>query len=87
MAKKTEVGGFISPANLWGKPLPNITGSKPAPAKKEQTEERTKRMLADEDDDIDSDVDAELEETEELVTEDGTELLAEDGDDDSEAYV
>lgn len=85
MAKKTEVGGFISPANLWGKPLPNITGSKPAPAKKEQKEERTKRMLADEDDDIDSDVDAELEETEELVAEDGTELLEEDGDD--AAYI
>jgi hypothetical protein len=86
MAKKTEVGGLISPTNLWGKPLPNITGSKLAPAKKEQQEERTKRMLADEDDDIDSDVDDELEETEELVTEDGTELLEEDGDDE-EAYA
>jgi len=84
MAKKTEVGGFISPANLWGKPLPNLSGSKPAPVKEAKKEERTKRMLADEDDDTDSDVDAELEESE-VVAEDGTELLEEDGDD--EAYL
>jgi hypothetical protein len=61
MAKKTEVGGFISPANLWGKPLPGVSG-KPAPVQQDQKKERTKRMLADEDDNIDSDVDAELEE-------------------------
>ena len=61
MAKKTEVGGFISPANLWGKPLPSLSG-KPAPVKQDPPEERTKRMLADEDDKSDSDVDAELEE-------------------------
>jgi hypothetical protein len=82
MAKKTEAGGFISPANLWGKPLPNLSGSKPAPASKaKEEEERTKRMLADEDDDIDSDVDAELED-EEVVVDD--EALAED--DDEAAY-
>lgn len=61
MAKKTEVGGFISPVNLWGKPLPNLSGSKPAPAKKEPQEEGTKRMLANKDNNIDSDVDEELE--------------------------
>ena len=75
MAKKTEAGGFISPANLWGKPLPNLSGSKPAPANKVKDEERTKRMLADEDDDIDSDVDAELEDE---AVEVDTDDLAED---------
>lgn len=72
MAKKTEAGGFISPANLWGKPLPGLSGSKPTTASKGTEEERTKRMLTDEDDDIDSDVDAELE-NEEVVVEDDNE--------------
>lgn len=94
MAKKTEVGGFISPANLWGKPLPNLSGSKPAPATNEQKEEeRTKRMLADEDDMSDSDVDAELEEDDaaayaEAAAEEADEPEdaddAEDADDDEE---
>ena len=93
MAKKTEVGGFISPANLWGKPLPNLSGSKPAPATNEQKEERTKRMLADEDDTSDSDVDAELEEDDaaayaEAAAEEADEPEdaedAEDADDDEE---
>ena len=83
MAKKTEAGGFISPANLWGKPLPNLSGSKPAPASKaKEEEERTKRMLADEDDDVDSDVDAELEDEEVVVDDD---VLAED--DEEAAYA
>lgn len=83
MAKKTEVGGFISPANLWGKPLPNLSGSKPAPATNEQTEERTKRMLADEDDTSDSDVDAELEDENEAAA--YAEAAAEEADEPEDA--
>jgi hypothetical protein len=56
MAKADDL---ISPANLWGKPLPGST-SKPA---KEKKEEKAPRMRTnEEDDDIDLDVDAELEE-------------------------
>ena len=56
MAKKVETGGIVSPANLWGKPLPR------APSKPTATKEgKAARMLPDEEE-IDSDVDAELEE-------------------------
>ena len=67
MAKKVETGGIVSPANLWGKPLPR------APNKPTATKEgKATRMLPDEE--IDSDVDAELEEDEaELVDEDSVE--------------
>lgn len=57
MAKKVEADGFVSPANLWGKPLPAAL-HKTAEAKKGATRMRTE----DEDDEIDLDVDAELEE-------------------------
>ena len=52
MTKKVEAGGIVSPANLWGKPLPKTT-HKTAPTEKETG------MLPEEE--IDSDVDAELE--------------------------
>jgi hypothetical protein len=70
MAKKVETGGIVSPANLWGKPLPRV------PNKPTATEEgKAARMLPDEK--IDSDVDAELEEDEptaaELAEEDSVE--------------
>lgn len=75
MAKKVATGGMISPANLWGKPLPRVP-SKPTAT----TEERkAARMLPDEDE-IDSDVDAELEEDE--PTEDA--LLDEESVDDED---
>jgi|GEM_PF-5648944 len=57
MAKAEE---FVSPANLWGKPLPGATSKAP----KEKKEEKVTRMRTDEydDEDVDADVDAELEE-------------------------
>ena len=57
MAKADE---FVSPANLWGKPLPGATSKAP----KEKKEEKVTRMRTDEyeDEDVDADVDAELEE-------------------------
>lgn len=57
MAKKVEADGFVSPASLWGKPLPAAL-HKTAEAKKGATRMRTE----DDDDEIDLDVDAELEE-------------------------
>ena len=67
MAKKVETGGIVSPANLWGKPLPRVP-NKPIATK----EGKATRMLPDEE--SDSDVDAELEEDEaELVDEDSVE--------------
>lgn len=54
MSKKVEAGEIVNPANLWGKPL----GKSAAPAPKASKEKET-RMLPD--DEIDSDVDAELE--------------------------
>lgn len=79
MAKKTEAGEFVSPANLWGKPMPNLTG-KPVSASA-ATEEKAKRMLAEDEDGSDSDVDAELEET----TEPDSDVVSED--DNEQAYV
>jgi hypothetical protein len=59
MAKKVETGEIVSPANLWGKPLPRAPGKPTA-----TTEEgKAARMLPDKDK-IDSYVDAELEEDE-----------------------
>lgn len=57
MAKAEE---FVSPANLWGKPLPGATSKAP----KEKKEDKGTRMRAKEydDEDVDADVDAELEE-------------------------
>jgi hypothetical protein len=40
MAKDVEVGGIVSPANLWGKPLPKKTLHKTA-----KKEEKDTRML------------------------------------------
>ena len=62
MAKAEE---FVSPANLWGKPLPGATSK--TPAKKEKKEKGTTRMRFAtkedyDDEDVDADVDAELEE-------------------------
>jgi hypothetical protein len=62
MAKAEE---FVSPANLWGKPLPGATSK--APAEKEKKEKGTTRMRFAtpedyDDEDVDADVDAELEE-------------------------
>lgn len=58
MAKKQPVGGIISPANLWGKPLPT---AKQSPAKK-SSEEVTGKMTDRDDvmEDEEIDVDAEL---------------------------
>lgn len=57
MAKAEE---FVSPANLWGKPLPGSTSKAP----KEKKEEKATRMRTEDydDEDVDADVDAELEE-------------------------
>lgn len=57
MAKAEE---FVSPANLWGKPLPGSTSKAP----KEKKEEKVTRMRTEDydDEDVDADVDAELEE-------------------------
>jgi hypothetical protein len=62
MAKAEE---FVSPANLWGKPLPGATSK--APAEKEKKEKGTTGMRFAtpedyDDEDVDADVDAELEE-------------------------
>lgn len=54
MSKEVAVGGIVSPANLWGKPLPK-TLHKEATKK----EEKDTGMLPE--DDVDLDVDAELE--------------------------
>lgn len=85
MAKAEE---FVSPANLWGKPLPGATSK--APAEKEKKEKGTTRMRFAtpedyDDDDIDADVDAELEEDivddAEAYAEAETEYEDESGDD------
>lgn len=55
MAKKVEAGGFVSPANLWGKPLP-ATLHKTVEEKKGAS-----RMRTEDDDNLDLDVDGELE--------------------------
>lgn len=73
MAKSEE---FISPTNLWGKPLPSSAAK---PAKKEEKSTR----MRDYEDDIDDDVDAELEE--DSVDIDGTPIG--DVEDDSAAYA
>jgi hypothetical protein len=62
MAKAEE---FVSPANLWGKPLPTTTSK--APVKKEKKEKGTTGMRFAtpedyDDEEVDVDVDAELEE-------------------------
>lgn len=62
MAKAEE---FVSPANLWGKPLPGATSK--APAEKDKKEKGTTGMRFAtpedyDDEDVDADVDAELEE-------------------------
>lgn len=64
MAKAEE---FVSPANLWGKPLPGATSK--APAEKDKKEKGTTGMRFAtpedyDDEDVDADVDAELEEGE-----------------------
>lgn len=60
MAKANE---FVSPANLWGKPLPGATSKAPA-ATEEKKAKGTKRMrFATPEDYDDEDVDAELEES------------------------
>jgi len=89
MAKKEVTGGIVSPASLWGKPLARAS-SKPT-----ATEERkATRMRLDEE--LDSDVDAELEEdgpTEaelavaEAENEEDEEFEAEEGDDKDDAEV
>jgi hypothetical protein len=58
MGKKIGIGGLISPASLWGKPLPNA-----APTPKTTKEEKVTGKMTDDDDimeDADIDVDAEL---------------------------
>ena len=62
MAKADE---FVSPANLWGKPLPGATSK--APAEKDKKEKGTTGMRFAtpedyDDEDVDANVDAELEE-------------------------
>jgi len=57
MAKKVEAGGFVSPANLWGKPLPTVLHKSA-----EEKKKGTTRMRTEDEDEIDLDVDAELEE-------------------------
>lgn len=88
MAKKTAAGGIVSPANLWGKPLPNLNGSKPAPAPQAaEDESMSKRMLAeahDDDDAIDSDVDAELEDDNDAAYAEAAEIDSADNADDDE---
>lgn len=64
MAKAEE---FVSPANLWGKPLPGATSKAPAEKDKDKTEKGTTKMRFAtpedyDDEDVDVDVDAELEE-------------------------
>ena len=56
MAKDVAAGGIVSPANLWGKPLPKTIH------KTTENKEKDTRMLPEEE--IDSDVDAELEDIE-----------------------
>lgn len=58
MAKADE---FVSPANLWGKPLP-VTTSKAPKEKKEEKVTRMRTEEYDDEEDVDADVDAELEE-------------------------
>ena len=60
MAKKATAGELVSPANLWGKPLPRIPTGRAAA---EKPEGKGTRMHPD-DDEIDSDVDAELDDDE-----------------------
>lgn len=57
MGKKIAAGGLISPANLWGKPLPNA-----APTPKANKEEKVTGKMTDDDimEDEKIDVDAEL---------------------------
>ena len=66
MAKAEE---FVSPANLWGKPLPGATSKAPAEKDKDKKEKGTTGMRFAtpedyDDEDVDADVDAELEEDE-----------------------
>ena len=74
---KQVAAPFIMSENMWGKPLP-ATARKVAADKKKQ---KVTRMQT-EDDDIDSDVDAELEEVDEaevaLADEDAVELIGEE---------
>jgi len=76
MAKKATAGELVSPANLWGKPLPRIPTGRAAA---EKPEGKGTRMHPDDDDEIDSDVDAELAEAEEV---DEPELEVEEDDED-----
>lgn len=55
MSKEVATGGIVSPANLWGKPLPKAL-HKPATTKEKDT-----GMLPEEESITDDDVDAELE--------------------------
>jgi hypothetical protein len=63
MAKAEE---FVSPANLWGKPLPGATSKAPAEKEKKKEKGTTRMRFATpedyDDEDVDADVDAELEE-------------------------
>lgn len=82
MAKDVEAGGIVSPANLWGKPLPKTIH------KKTKEEEKDTGMLPE--DEIDSDVDAELEDVDpnddELSEEETTEdVIDENEEEDSDA--
>lgn len=80
MAKADE---FVSPANLWGKPLPGATSKAP----KEKKEEKVTRMRADEydDEDVDADVDAELEE--DVVDDEAAYAEADDYEDENDEDV
>jgi hypothetical protein len=90
MAKKQSADGLISPANLWGKPLPT---SKQPPAKK-STEKVTGKMtdpddvMEDEEIDVDAeltDADVEDEELEKVTAEDDSEVSDDvDGDDEED---
>ena len=73
---KQAADDFISPANLWGKPLPSAA-RQIAKAQKE----KAPRMRTEDEDEIDSDVDAELEE--DVVEED----VVEESEDDAAAYA
>jgi hypothetical protein len=73
---KQAADDFISPANLWGKPLPSAA-RQIAKAQKE----KAPRMRTEDEDEIDSDVDAELEE--DVVEED----VVEESEEDAAAYA
>lgn len=82
MAKDREAGKFVSPENLWAKPVP---GAKKEPAQTKATRMRTKDEDNMEDEDID--VDAELEAEDaygDEIEEDADAELAAEADDDTD---